>query len=169
MVMQLDFLVALSEAETFKIPLASMSKLKVTSTWGTPWGAGRVPDISNLLSKLLSLVQACSETSLMIQGIQVKPPTKTISWTFDLSILDPESWRIYSTGSRVLWNRSWQSSLKQAWVREVKKSIPSKSKSISMDVWVADERVCLARSQAVWRCQRTAQGFEERLMYIYTH
>jgi hypothetical protein len=33
--------VALSEAETFKIPLALMSK--VTSMWGTPRGAGRVP------------------------------------------------------------------------------------------------------------------------------
>ena len=38
MVMQLDFPVILSEMETFKIPLASMSK--VTSTCGTPQGAG---------------------------------------------------------------------------------------------------------------------------------
>ena len=25
--------------------------------------------------------------------------------------------------------------------------------SMDLDVWVAEKRVCLARSQAVWRCQ----------------
>ena len=58
MVMCLDFPVVLSEAETFKIPLASM--LKVTSTWGIPRGAGGMSDSSNLPSKLLSLVRAQS-------------------------------------------------------------------------------------------------------------
>jgi hypothetical protein len=67
-----------------------------------------IPDISSLPSKLLStsLVRAHSETSLTMRGIQVKPPTKTISWTFNLLILDLESWRTFSTGSRVPWNRS---------------------------------------------------------------
>jgi hypothetical protein len=40
-----------------------------------------------------------SETSLMIRGIRVEPPTRTISWTLDLSIL--ESRRTFLTGSRV--------------------------------------------------------------------
>jgi hypothetical protein len=57
------------------------------------------------------------ETSLTIR---VEPPTKTISWTSDLSIL--ESQRTFSTGSRVPRNRSWQSSSKRARVREVYRS-----------------------------------------------
>ena len=46
MVMRLDLPVILSAAEMFKIPLASESK--VTSTCGTPRGAGGMPDNSNL-------------------------------------------------------------------------------------------------------------------------
>ncbi|RNA41109.1 hypothetical protein BpHYR1_008036 [Brachionus plicatilis] len=41
--------VDLSAADTFKIPLASMSN--VTSIWGTPRGAGGMPDSSNLPNK----------------------------------------------------------------------------------------------------------------------
>ncbi|RNA39294.1 hypothetical protein BpHYR1_005079 [Brachionus plicatilis] len=44
-----DLLVDLSMADTFKIPLASMSN--VTSIWGTPRGAGGIPDSSNLPNK----------------------------------------------------------------------------------------------------------------------
>ena len=47
-----SLLVALSLAETFTMPLASMSK--VTSTWGTPRGAGGRPIKSNWPSILLS-------------------------------------------------------------------------------------------------------------------
>ncbi|KAF3791347.1 NAD-specific glutamate dehydrogenase [Nymphaea thermarum] len=43
----------LSSAETFRIPLASMSKQ--TLIWGTPLGAGGMPDSSNFPSRLLSL------------------------------------------------------------------------------------------------------------------
>ena len=43
------------------------------------------------------------------------------------------------------------SSSKRARVMEEKKSMPSKSESISMDVWVDDESVRLARSHAVRR------------------
>merc|ERR1719486_1466008 len=44
--------------------------------------------------------------------------------------------------------RSMQSSSKRARVMDLKKSTPSKSESISMDVCVDEERVRLARSQA---------------------
>src|SRR5262249_18215414 len=40
-----SFLVAMSRAETLTMPLLSMSK--VTSTWGTPFGAGAMPTSSN--------------------------------------------------------------------------------------------------------------------------
>lgn len=53
-----DLPVVLSAAETFRIPLASMSK--VTSIWGTPRGAGGIPLNSNLPKRLLSLVRARS-------------------------------------------------------------------------------------------------------------
>jgi len=44
-----------------------------------------------------------------------------------------------------------QSSSKRARVMDEKKSTPSKSESISIEVWVDEERVRLARSQAVRR------------------
>merc|ERR1712198_641761 len=50
--------VDLSQADTLRIPLASMSN--VTSIWGTPLGAGGIPVRSNLPSKWLSLVRARS-------------------------------------------------------------------------------------------------------------
>ncbi|KAF6742039.1 NAD-specific glutamate dehydrogenase-domain-containing protein [Ephemerocybe angulata] len=43
------------------------------------------------------------DTSLTIRGIRVDPPTRTTSWTVDLSIL--ESRRTFSTGSRAPRNR----------------------------------------------------------------
>mmetsp|Transcript_9053 Transcript_9053/g.37002 ORF Transcript_9053/g.37002 Transcript_9053/m.37002 type:complete len:292 (-) Transcript_9053:979-1854(-) len=52
MVICCSLLVALSLAETFTMPLASMSK--VTSIWGTPRGAGGMPIRSKLPSILLS-------------------------------------------------------------------------------------------------------------------
>ncbi|PRD30772.1 UNVERIFIED_CONTAM: hypothetical protein NCL1_25390 [Trichonephila clavipes] len=48
----------LSIAETFKIPLASISN--VTSIWGTPLGAGGIPESWNLPSRWLSFVIARS-------------------------------------------------------------------------------------------------------------
>jgi hypothetical protein len=53
-----DLPVVLSAAETLRMPLASMSK--VTSTWGTPRGAGGMPESSNLPRRLLSFVRARS-------------------------------------------------------------------------------------------------------------
>ena len=47
-----SLLVALSLAETWTIPLASMSN--VTSIWGTPRGEGGMPTRSKLPSCLLS-------------------------------------------------------------------------------------------------------------------
>ena len=41
------------------------------------------------------------------RGIRVEPPTRTISWTCDLSIF--ASQRTFSTGSRVERKRSWHS------------------------------------------------------------
>jgi len=48
MVILFYFPVPLSTAETFKIPLASISK--VTSIYGTPLGAGGIPSKLNLPS-----------------------------------------------------------------------------------------------------------------------
>ena len=50
--------VVLSEAETIKIPLASISK--VTSTKATPPGAGGMPYSSNLLNKHTGFVDSIS-------------------------------------------------------------------------------------------------------------
>ena len=52
------------------------------------------------------------------------------------------------------------SSSKRARVIDEKKSMPSKSESISIEVWVDDERVRLARSHAVRR-RRMARGLPE--------
>ncbi|KAI6131835.1 hypothetical protein EV401DRAFT_1917916, partial [Pisolithus croceorrhizus] len=54
--MQFDLAVVLSEFETLKIPLASMSN--VTSICGTPRGTGVIPVSSNLPRTLLSFVRA---------------------------------------------------------------------------------------------------------------
>ena len=53
--------------------------------------------------------------------------------------------------------RSMLSSSKRARVIDEKKSTPSKSESISIEVWVDEERVRFARSQAVRR-RRMARG-----------
>uniref|UniRef100_A0A1L8D730 Uncharacterized protein n=2 Tax=Nyssomyia neivai TaxID=330878 RepID=A0A1L8D730_9DIPT len=58
MVILFSLLVDFSRAVTLRMPLASMSK--VTSIWGTPRGAGGMPDNSNLPSRLLSRVMARS-------------------------------------------------------------------------------------------------------------
>jgi len=54
MVILFDFPVDLSEAVTFKIPLASISK--VTSIYGTPLGAGGIPSKLNFPRMWLSFV-----------------------------------------------------------------------------------------------------------------
>merc|ERR550514_35364 len=56
--------------------------------------------------------------------------------------------------------RSMLSSWKRARVIDEKKSTPSKSESISIEVWVDDERVRLARSHAVRR-RRMARGLPD--------
>merc|ERR1719515_194022 len=50
--------VLLSSAETLRMELASMSE--ITLSWGTPRGAGGIPESSNLPRRLLSLVRARS-------------------------------------------------------------------------------------------------------------
>ena len=52
MIIDCSLPVALSFADTFKIPFASMSK--VTSICGTPLGAGAIPTNSKLPNILLS-------------------------------------------------------------------------------------------------------------------
>merc|ERR1712070_1189231 len=61
--------------------------------------------------------------------------------------------------------RSMQSSSKRARVMEEKKSMPSKSESISIDVCVDDERVRLARSHAV-RKRRMARGSGRTVLLV---
>ena len=56
---------ALSSAETFRMPLASMSN--DTLICGTPRGAGAMPDSSNLPSRLLSRVRARSPSNTWIK------------------------------------------------------------------------------------------------------
>jgi hypothetical protein len=66
---RLGFTSALVGAETFMIPLASISN--VTSIWGTPRGAGGMPVSSNLPRRLLSLVRERSPSKTWI---------KTVGW-----------------------------------------------------------------------------------------
>lgn len=61
MVIFSDFPVLLSLAETFRIPLASRSK--VTSIFGIPRGAGGIPVRLKVPSKLLSFVMARSPSN----------------------------------------------------------------------------------------------------------
>merc|ERR1719515_484007 len=60
--------VLLSSAETLRMELASMSK--ITLIWGTPRGAGGIPESSNLPRRLLSLVRARSPSKTWI----ITPP-----------------------------------------------------------------------------------------------
>jgi hypothetical protein len=56
-----------------------------------------------------SLLLTKSETSLTIQGIRVEPPTKTILWTLDLSILGSASHLTlpsFFSPLTVLWSKS---------------------------------------------------------------
>jgi hypothetical protein len=64
MVILFDFPVDLSAAVTFKIPLASISK--VTSIYGTPLGAGGIPSKLNLPKLWLSLVIGLSPSKTWI-------------------------------------------------------------------------------------------------------
>ena len=64
MVIFCSLLVALSLAETFRIPLASISK--VTSTWGTPRGAGGIPSRMNRPNDLLSPAISLSPCKTLI-------------------------------------------------------------------------------------------------------
>mmetsp|Transcript_17589 Transcript_17589/g.57601 ORF Transcript_17589/g.57601 Transcript_17589/m.57601 type:complete len:215 (-) Transcript_17589:548-1192(-) len=100
-----------------------------------------------------------SDSSCCTLGMRVEPPTSTTSCTWFLDILASRS--TFSTGSMVERNRSMFSSSKRARVTLEKKSTPSKRESISMEVWVDDERVRLARSHAVRR-RRIDRGLPER-------
>ena len=82
-----------------------MSLLKgIAGQHGSLDGGAVATASSRLMLLLGSLSLKKSETSLTMRGIQVDPPTKTISWMLDLSIL--ESRRTFSTGSRELRKRS---------------------------------------------------------------
>lgn len=63
-VIRFEFLVSFSKAETIKILLTSTSK--VTSIWGTPWGAAGIPESSSSPRSLLSLEQAYEYTGLVV-------------------------------------------------------------------------------------------------------
>jgi hypothetical protein len=73
-----------------------------------------------------------SGSSWTTLGRRVGPPTRTTSCTWFLDILESRS--TFSTGSMVPRNRSMLSSSKRARVMEEKKSTPSKSESISIEV-----------------------------------
>jgi len=90
-----------------------------------------------------------SESSDCTFGMRVEPPTRTTSCTCVFDIF--ESRRHFSTGSIVPRKRSMHSSSKRARVIDEKKSMPSKSESISIDVCVDDDSVRFARSHAVRR------------------
>ena len=104
---------------------------------------------SGLIDLEGSLPLKKSVSSWITLGIRVEPPTSTTSCTWALDIFESRS--TFSTGSMVPRKRSMLSSSKRARVIEEKKSMPSKSESISIEVCVDDDRVRLARSQAVRR------------------
>jgi len=64
MVIDSFFPVPLSAVLTVRIEFSSISK--VTSIYGTPFGAGGIPDISNLPRLWLSLVKALSPSNTEI-------------------------------------------------------------------------------------------------------
>mmetsp|Transcript_21299 Transcript_21299/g.54241 ORF Transcript_21299/g.54241 Transcript_21299/m.54241 type:complete len:231 (-) Transcript_21299:417-1109(-) len=104
---------------------------------------------SGLIERDGSLPLKKSESSCCTLGMRVEPPTSTTSCTCALDIFESRS--TFSTGSMVPRKRSMHSSSKRARVIDEKKSTPSKSESISIEVWVDDDSVRLARSQAVRR------------------
>ena len=104
---------------------------------------------SGLIERDGSLPLKKSESSCCTLGMRVEPHTRTTSCTCALDILESRS--TFSTGSMVPRKRSMHSSSKRARVIDEKKSTPSKSESISIEVWVDDDSVRLARSQAVRR------------------
>jgi hypothetical protein len=61
--------VVLSSADTLRMPLASMSN--TTLIWGTPRGAGGIPDSSNLPSRLLSRVRDRSPSNTCSIHMQI--------------------------------------------------------------------------------------------------
>jgi len=67
MVIFCSFLVARSLAETWMMPLASMSK--VTSIWGMPRGAGGIPTRVNRPRDTLSLAMGLSPCRTLISTL----------------------------------------------------------------------------------------------------
>mmetsp|Transcript_28900 Transcript_28900/g.63718 ORF Transcript_28900/g.63718 Transcript_28900/m.63718 type:complete len:240 (-) Transcript_28900:727-1446(-) len=129
------------------------------------WTAAPYATASSGLMLLLSslpLKKSCSRDCTL--GIRVEPPTSTTSCTWLLSIL--ASRRHFSTGSMHLRNRSMLSSSKRARVMEVAKSTPSNRESSSMEVWAAEDRVRLARSQAVRSLRRARAEVFRSFLYL---
>ncbi|KAJ8425770.1 hypothetical protein Cgig2_014884 [Carnegiea gigantea] len=100
--------IVLSSAETFRIPLASMSKQ--TLIWGTPLGAGGMPESSNLPSKLLSRVRVEKTCSFLV-GMVVFLGIKTVMTPPAVS--KPRDRGVTSSNKRS-WTFSFPSPLKMA-------------------------------------------------------
>src|SRR5438876_3641727 len=97
--------VPLSRAETFTMPLASMSN--VTSICGTPRGAGGIPSRIKLPSERLSLANSRSPCNTLISTLGWLSLAVEKTWLFCVGIVVLRSIRRVETPPRVDTQREW--------------------------------------------------------------